>query len=97
MPLFDANIHQAAQADIRAALSAQLGDSTTLTALAENFEAVMTEYNVPLREVLTWIWIDVPGKHWTTAEFKRWCEWRRQELKQENQAAEARLPEGWPE
>ncbi len=97
MSLFERNLHEAAQEDIRSALFEKLGNLTTLTRLTESIEAVMTDYDVPLTEALHWIALEVPGKRWTTAEFTRWCQFRKDTLERRNADAERRLPEGWPE
>lgn len=95
--LFDQTPAQAAIETIRRALADELRDASTLTALAENLDAIARHYGIPTEHVVSWIRMPAPGKRWTAAEFKRFCELVDEERKRENADAELLLPTNFPE
>jgi hypothetical protein len=80
--LFNRTPREAALELIRRALAEELGASPTLLALAENIDAIAEAYRERTEDVLVWIHTPAPGKQWTGAEFRRWCQLRR-ELREE--------------
>jgi hypothetical protein len=60
---------------VRQSLSEELRDRSPLvTTRAENLVAIAEHYHVPVDALITWIHTPAPGKQWSAAEFRRWCE-----------------------
>lgn len=57
------------------ALELVLGPSRGLDQLAENLIAITAQHGLRIEEeLLNWIGYSVPGKEWSCAEYRRWCE-----------------------
>lgn len=81
---------------IRRSLATELrDDSPMMRTRAENLEAIMTTYDVPIEELIQWIHTDAPNKSWSAAEFRRYCEVRH-ERAIAAAVAESLLPPNWP-
>lgn len=60
---------------VRRALAEELRDGSPLVATrAENLVAIAEHYRVQTDVLIEWIHTGAPGKQWSAAEFRRWCE-----------------------
>lgn len=72
--IFERTTRQQSLAEVRQALSEELGTHTPrLTDRAEMLESVAEDYGVTTEEIVQWIHFRTPEKRWSTAEFVRWC------------------------
>ena len=68
-------VHAAALDWARRALAEQLrDDSPQIATRTQNFVGIAEHYNVPIEELISWIYREAPGKQWTAAEWRRCCE-----------------------
>jgi ribosomal protein S27AE len=81
-------LREQALEEIERALREELPDTRCLGELAANLHAIALQYDLRIdEELIVWIHYRAPGKSWTSAEFRRWCQRfveAREELKRLN-------------
>ena len=68
-------VREAALDWTKRALAEQLrDDSPSMTTRAQNLVGIAEHYDVPVEELVAWIYREAKGKQWTSAEWRRCCE-----------------------
>ena len=49
-------------------------DRDTLAARAEGLLAIAEHFRIDFEDLLRWVHCHAPGKQWSGAEWRRWCE-----------------------
>ena len=62
----------------RLALMLPREPASELAGRAEVFVAIAERYDAPIELLIAWIDTKAPGKQWAAAEWRRWCERRRE-------------------
>lgn len=73
--LFPQSENEYALDRVARALAEETGEQgTTLTERAQMLWAIAERFEVPFEAALHWMHARAPGKQWSGAEFRRWCE-----------------------